>query len=175
MKHVFSPALISGIFAAAAIATACAPVSSKPARTAETAPQAQEELVPAPAEKTGAKVEVLSRHDTNAVFQGARRHVCMGRTMLCPDRCGHSGTLAVFKIENYNKYEQLGKYGDPQTEEFVFMLKSTTGKSDVPPALAEKIAALKPGDKVRLVWEHVYISDENGSRPERPIRVLESE
>ena len=68
-----------------------------------------------------------------------------------------------------------GKYGDPQTDEFIFMLKSTTGKSDVPPALAEKIAALKPGDKVRLVWEHVYVSDENGARPERPVRVLESE
>ncbi|MBE6401405.1 MAG: hypothetical protein E7037_05185 [Verrucomicrobia bacterium] len=174
MKNVFSPAFISGILAAV-IATSCAPVSSESAKTAEPASQTQEERVPAPTTKASGKIEVLSRHDTNAVFQGARRHVCMGRSMLCPDRCGHSGTLAVFKIENYNKYEQFGKYGDPQTDEFIFMLKSTTGESDVPPALAEKIAALKPGDKVRLVWEHVYVSDENGARPERPVRVLESE
>ena len=174
MKHVFSPAFISGILAAV-IATSCAPVFSESSKTAEPASQTQEKYVPAPTTKTSGKIEVLSRHDTNAVFQGARRHVCMGRSMLCPDRCGHSGTLAVFKIENYNKYEQFGKYGDPQTDEFIFMLKSTTGESDVPPALAEKIAALKPGDKVRLVWEHVYVSDENGARPERPVRVLESE
>ena len=53
------------------------------------------------------------------------------------------------------------------------MLLSTTGASDVPAEIAERVRALAPGDKVRLVWEHVYVTDENGSRfPERVVREL---
>lgn len=118
--------------------------------------------------------EVLSRHDTEAVFSGTREHRCMGRSILCPDRCGHSGTLAVFKIESYNAYEKPGKYGDPKTDEFVFMLKSSTGKSDVSKEIADLVSQLKPGEKVHLVWEHIYVSDPNGGHyPERVVRKLE--
>lgn len=116
--------------------------------------------------------KILSRHDTRAVFLGTREHVCLGRTALCPDRCGNSGTLAVFKIESYNAYEKFGKYGDPKTDEFDFMLRSTTGTSDVSEEIAARVKSLRTGDKVRLVWEHVYVSDETGSFPERRVREI---
>ena len=95
-------------------------------------------------------------------------------TSLCPDKCGASGTLAVFRVERYNAYEKPGKYGDPKTDEFSFMLQSTTGTSDVSPETAALVRALKPAARVRLVWEHIYVSDENGSRfPERVVRKIE--
>ena len=172
MKHV-SPAPILGIFAVALIIAACAPKGTSDATDAAKVVPATETGVPE--QKSNRRVEVLSHHDTNAVFEGTRKHRCMGRSMLCPDRCGHSGTLAVFKIESYNRYEKKGKYGDPQTDAFAVMLNSTTGENEVPPAVAEKIMKLKPGDKVHLIWEHVYVSDDSGARPERPIRRLESE
>lgn len=129
---------------------------------------------PKSSENSKAKTfDVLSRHDTDAVFVGFRQHACMGRTRLCPDKCGHSGTLAVFKIERYNAYEKPGKYGDPKTDEFVVMLDSTIGTSAVSDRLAEQIRSLKPGEKVRLVWEHIYVSTPDGARfPERVIRKL---
>lgn len=138
--------------------------------------QCAEETQPAPpnpvAETPATRTEkILSHHDTRAVFLGTREHVCLGRTALCPDKCGNSGTLAVFKIESYNAYEKFGKYGDPKTDEFDFMLRSTTGTSDVSEEIAACVKSLHPGDNVRLVWEHVYVSDETGSFPER--RVLE--
>lgn len=130
----------------------------------------EENAAPAKPARTA---ELLSRHDADAVFAGTREHVCRGLTALCPDRCGSSGTLAVFRIEKYNAYEKPGQYGDPQADEFAFMLLSTTGASDVPAEIAERVRALAPGDKVRLVWEHVYVTDENGSRfPERVVREL---
>ncbi|MBQ9758465.1 MAG: hypothetical protein IJW12_01675 [Opitutales bacterium] len=117
--------------------------------------------------------KVLSLHDTDAVFAGTRKHVCMGRSMLCPDRCGHSGTLAVFKIEKYNSYSAPDKYGDPETSEFACMLKPD-GSTEVAKEFVEKINALKPGDKVRLAWAHIYVSDPNGGNyPERVICELE--
>ena len=148
----FSGALALALAGTALAACSCGnAVPAKPARTAE----------------------LLSRHDADAVFAGTREHVCRGLTALCPDRCGRSGTLAVFRVEKYNAYEKPGQYGDPQAEEFAFMLLSTTGASDVPAEIAERVRALAPGDRVRLVWEHVYVTDENGSRfPERVVREL---
>lgn len=116
---------------------------------------------------------LLSRHDVDAVFTGTQRHVCPGMTGLCPDRCGSSGTLALFRIEKYNNYENPGEYGDPRTDEFAFMLLSTIGTSAVSAEIAEIVRTLSPGDKVHLVWEHVRITDEYGSQfSERPVREL---
>lgn len=97
-------------------------------------------------------------------------------TALCPDKCGSSGTLAVFNTENYNAYEKTDEYGDPRADEFVFMLESTTGTSDVSPEIAREVRAMKAGDKAHLVWEHVYVTDENGSQyPRRIVRVFTRE
>ena len=117
--------------------------------------------------------KVLSLHDTDAVFAGTRKHVCMGRSMLCPDRCGHSGTLAVFKIEKYKSYSAPDKYGDPETSEFACLLKPG-GSTEVPKKIVEKINELTPGNKVHLTWAHIYVSDPNGGNyPARVICELE--
>ena len=165
-EHAASfPRKFLALLALALAGTALAACSCGNAPEEKTAPEA-----PAKPARTA---ELLARHDTDAVFAGTREHVCRGLTALCPDRCGRSGTLAVFRVEKYNAYEKPGLYGDPQTDEFAFMLLSTTGASDVPAEIAERVRALAPGDKVRLVWEHVYVTDENGSRfPERVVREL---
>ncbi|MBQ6704734.1 MAG: hypothetical protein IJN19_01825 [Opitutales bacterium] len=144
------------LFAFAFTANACAPTPSE----CTTVPRS-------------GNFKTLSLHDTDAVFTGTRKHVCMGRSMLCPDRCGHSGTLAVFKIEKYNSYSAPDKYGDPKTDEFACMLKPE-GSTEVAKKFIEKINTLNPGDKVRLRWAHIYVSDPNGGNyPERVICELE--
>lgn len=121
----------------------------------------------------GGTFDVLSRHDTNAVFAGTHEQVCMGRTMLCPDKCGGSGTVAVFKIERYNAYERNSKYGDGKAGDFAFMLEATTGESDVSPEIAAFVRSLAVGARVHLVWEHIYHTDPRGSKfPERVVREL---
>lgn len=121
----------------------------------------------------GGRYDVLSRHDTEAIFAGTRTQVCHGRTMLCPDKCGGSGTLAAFRIVRYNAYEQRSQYGDPRAETFEFMLEATTGKSDVAPEIAARVRSLAAGTRVRLVWEHIYHTDPRGSKfPERVVREI---
>lgn len=161
MKTIKPLFFAAGIFAAFAL-SACSKESA-PAPETPVAPVAE------PAETS----ELLSRHDTDAIFSGTREHICMGRSMLCPDRCGHSGTLALFKIEKYRAYEKPSQYGDPKSKEFAILINSKTGESEVPPAIAEKIRQLKPGEKIHLVWEHVYVSSPTGGHfPRRVIREL---
>lgn len=165
-------------FRAAALAVASALFLCACTSGNDAAPAAPKAEPPAPAKSSspaGTRTfELLARHDVDAVFAGTREHVCRGMTSLCPDKCGASGTLAVFRVERYNAYEKPGKYGDPKTDEFSFMLQSTTGTSDVSPETAAQVRALKPAARVRLVWEHIYVTDENGSRfPERVVRKTE--
>lgn len=119
------------------------------------------------------KYDVLSIHKTKATFTGLKEHLCMGRTSLCPDRCGESGSLAVFAIDEYTTYEKRGQYGDEKQTTFQFLLVDNMKNKKVPAELAAKIDTLKPGDKVVLEWEHRYM-DRDGSRwPERPVTKLE--
>ena len=126
-----------------------------------------------PAPPPAEKYDVLSVHKTKATFEGLRDQRCMGRTALCPDRCGHSGKLAVFKIDEYTAYEKPGEYGDAKQQKFQFLVEDNTKAVKVPPGLAATLKTLKPGDKVTLEWEHRYM-DRDGSRwPERPVTRLE--
>lgn len=164
---VFCAKKTLAIAALVAFTTACTPCHDTGTQT----PSAQGKVSVAQENRTE---EILAHHDTNAVFAGTQNVVCNGMTALCPNECGSSGTLAIFKIENYNNYEKRGKYGDEKAETFAFMLRSTTGTSDVSPELAELVRLLKQGEKVHLVWDHVYVSDpEKGNFPEHPIRKLE--
>ena len=122
-----------------------------------------------PAEKT----ELLSSHDTKAVFKGISDHKCMGRTSLCPDRCGDSGKLATFQITEYLAYEKPGKYGDPKQETFQVLIEDNMGNAKVPAPIAKAIMTLKPGDIVRLEWKHNYVTKDRSSFPERPIQTIE--
>ena len=43
--------------------------------------------------------ELLSVHKTVATFDGLTEQKCFHRTALCPDQCGHGGTIATFSIQ----------------------------------------------------------------------------
>ena len=112
---------------------------------------------------------LLSSHDTVARFSGLKEHKCMGMTSLCPDRCGESGTLATFEIVKYMAYEKPGEYGDPKQEQFMVLIEDNRKNLKVPAAIRDAIAALKPGDLVRLQWNHDYVTQDGSKFPERPI------
>lgn len=116
--------------------------------------------------------ELLSAHETVARFTGLKDHQCMGRTSLCPDRCGDSGKLATFEIVRYLSYEKPGEYGDPKQERFLVLIEDKMKNPKVPAAIRDAILALKPGDLVRLQWNHDYVTQAGSKFPERPITRL---
>jgi hypothetical protein len=116
--------------------------------------------------------ELLSAHETVARFMGLKDHQCMGRTSLCPDRCGDSGKLATFEIVKYLRYEKPGEYGDPKQERFMVLIEDNLKQPKVPAAIRDAILALKPGDLVELQWNHDYVTQEGSKFPERPITKL---
>jgi hypothetical protein len=119
------------------------------------------------------KRELLSSHDTTAIFRGIREHTCLGRTSLCPDRCGHSGKLATFEVLEYRHYEKPGQYGDPKQERFQILIEDNMGKRKVSDEIHAAILALKEGEKVHLKWNHDYVTKDRSSSPERTITLLE--
>jgi hypothetical protein len=121
-------------------------------------PQSQEE-----------KREVLSSHETLAVFDGIEFRLCRGLTSLCPARCGHSGEFASFSIKKYLKYEKPGEYGDPEQQTFLVQVSDRDKKAKGDPKILETVRALKPGDYVLLSWSHEYVTQGGSSFPERPI------
>jgi hypothetical protein len=97
----------------------------------------------------------------------------MGLTSLCPDKCGESGALATFRIVNYVTYEKLGEYGDPKCDEFAFLVEDNMKHPKVPADIRATVNSLKQGDIVLLSWKHDYVTNQNGSAPERPLTRLE--
>ena len=131
---------------------------------------------PVPAVKVEQETErvLLSSHDTEATFVGLTDHRCLGKTSLCPDRCGHSGKLATFKIVKYLDYKKPGEYGDPKKEDFMVLIEDNLKQSKVPQAIRDAILALKPGDLVHLKWNHDYVTKGGSKYPDRPIVALVS-
>ncbi|KAK8865075.1 hypothetical protein M9Y10_010606 [Tritrichomonas musculus] len=120
--------------------------------------------------KKGSKSpEVLAVNETIATFTQLEHVPCHFRTALCPDRCNHATDVAVFKIDQYVKYEKLGKYGDDKVEEFYWDLKPTAESSKLHPEYLEQVKALKPGEKVKLNWSHFYVSEDGVQTPERSV------
>ena len=58
------------------------------------------------------KADLLASNTVTAQYLGARRLPCMGRTALCPHRCGHAASVAVFRVISNEAYAKPGKYGD---------------------------------------------------------------
>jgi hypothetical protein len=133
---------------------------------------APKQPAPNPAAAPQKERELLSSHDTVARFTGLQDHKCMGRTSLCPDRCGESGQLATFDIVKYLKYAKPGEYGDPKQEKFVVLVEDNMGNVKVPKAIRVAVLALKPGDLVHLQWNHDYVTQGGSKFPERPIKDL---
>ena len=116
--------------------------------------------------------DLLSAHDTVARFEGLKDHRCMGRTSLCPDRCGDSGKLATFVIVTYLNYQKPGEYGDPKQEKFMVLIEDNMKNPKVPKAIRDAVLALKPGDLVHLQWNHDYVTQAGSKFPERPLKDL---
>lgn len=117
--------------------------------------------------------EVLSKHRAIATFDGIEFYPCRFRTALCPDRCGHSKYLASFTIVEYEEYEKLGEYGDEKQEKFLADTNPNAAEDRQSSVILEQIKLLKPGQKVRLTWEHIYVNNDTAMYPERPIRSIE--
>ena len=119
--------------------------------------------------------ELLSSHDTEAIFEGVTYMPCRHLTSLCPDRCGHGANVARFRITKYLDYKKPGKYGDEQAK--VFLCRVSNGKGDdMESSIRQETLdalALKPGDAVRLSWNHDYVKREGSQFPMRPITRLE--
>jgi hypothetical protein len=126
-------------------------------------------LLKKPAAPAAIDRQLLSAHDTVARFTGIKDHRCMGRTALCPDRCGHSGKLATFAIVKYLRYEKPGEFGDPRQEQFRVLIEDNMNQPKVPAAILKSINTLKAGDLVRLAWNHDYVTRDGSKSPERPI------
>lgn len=127
------------------------------------------------AQRIGARedgTKTLAKHDTVALFDGAKARKCMGRTARCPNDCGHSGTFASFTIKGYVSYVKEGEYGDPKTDRYVFLVEDNKKNLKVDKQIADVVGTLKPGDLVCLAWDHDYVTREGSSFPVRPIRKL---
>ncbi len=120
------------------------------------------------------KRQLLANHETLAVFDGIEYHLCRGLTALCPDKCGHSGEFANFKVKKYLKYEKLGEYGDPEQKTFSVQISDFHKKPKGDPKILETVKGLKNGDYVLLSWHHDYVTKDGASGPERPIVKLEA-
>ena len=120
------------------------------------------------------KIDVLSHHDAICEFTGIQHIPCRFRTALCPDRCDHASDVAMFKVLEYKNYELKGKYGDEKQERWFIGLKEQDDDEGAQTKeVIDKIKALKPGQKVKLWWDHIYVTDENGQHPERPVKLIE--
>lgn len=113
------------------------------------------------------RIEILSHHDAICEFTGIKHIPCRFMTSLCPDRCDHASDVAIFKVLEYKNYEQKGEYGEEKQENIYCEVKKPVYHQD--PAIAEKAKSLTPGQKVEVVYDQLYVHDDTGARPERPI------
>ena len=114
-----------------------------------------------------AKIDILSHHDAICEFAGIRHIPCRFMTALCPDRCDHASDVAVFNVIEYKTYERTSKYGDEKQTTILCEVKKPVYNQD--PSIAEKAKSLTPGQKVEVVYDHLYVHDDRGARPERPL------
>jgi hypothetical protein len=116
------------------------------------------------------QVDILSKHSTHAVFEGVRHLPCMHKTSLCPDKCGHTKDVAVFRVTGYIAYEKTNPHhGDPQAAQFMMPLVEGNEVDAKVLAFAKE---LKTGDAVRLDWNHEYVKDDGAHYPRRRVTLL---
>ena len=125
-----------------------------------------------PAQASSASAEELSTHKTEAVFEGIQQTKCMGRTALCPDRCGHAKEVAVFKILKYLDYQKPGEYGDEKQKKYFMDLKAEKFDGYDQTEWIKIANELKPGQVVDLNWEHLYMKKGGNQFPIRVVSEL---
>jgi hypothetical protein len=117
--------------------------------------------------------EVLSSHKTIAEYAGVEHRECMFLTSLCPDRCNHPKDFARFKIVSYEAYEKKDEYGDEQKTTFAVDINPAARDNRQDAAILERIKNLAVGQKIKLFWEQIYVTQDGSQFPERIIRSLE--
>lgn len=130
-------------------------------------------VLPLSAAPLPAKADLLASNTVTAQYLGARRLPCMGRTALCPHRCGHAASVAVFRVISNEAYAKPGKYGDDKAEpgsEILIDAKADVQGQDA--AVLKTLAALTPGDKVKLTQKHYYADFGDVLMPIRPVTEL---
>jgi hypothetical protein len=144
----------------------------------EPAKGAEENQADAPDAYTGQlpdndKLEVLSEHKVIATFREVKYRRCMGRTGMCPDRCGNSGNFANFEITDYLHYKKEGKYGDEKQKTYTIQISDFHREPKGDPALLAYAETLEGGDLVIIEWKHLYGEVEPGVKsPVRPLLLL---
>lgn len=117
--------------------------------------------------------EVLATHQAIAEFVGTQHFPCRHMTSLCPDKCTHAHDAAVFNIVEYEIYEKPGKYGDEKQSIYRVRLDNNGPTDKQEPELLAAIKELIPGQRVRLRWDHIYVTQNGSKFPERPLRSVE--
>lgn len=119
------------------------------------------------------RADLLASNTVLAEFLGMRAIPCMGRTALCPDRCGHAASVAVFRVLFNEAYSKYGQYGDDKAEPGCEI--PVDAKADTPgqaSSVLKTLSSLIPGDKVRLTQKHYYAEQGGVCMPIRPITEL---
>lgn len=96
--------------------------------------------------------ELLSDHVAEAEFTGMIHRKCRFLTSLCPDKCDHARDFAVFRIVKYLDYRKPGKYGDEKQEQLMVDVNPAHKPILQSADILKKISALKPGDRVVLLY-----------------------
>ena len=113
---------------------------------------------------------VLSHHCAICQFEGVKHIPCHFRTALCPNHCDHASDVAVFNVIEYKEYEKKGEYGDEKQTQIYCELNKKVLYQDI--SIAEECKKLKPGQKVEVVYDHLYVTEDGSSFPVRPIRSI---
>lgn len=120
------------------------------------------------------KGETLAVNTVIAAYDSTEDRPCRFRTADCPDRCGHATRVAKFRVLKNEHYEKPGEYGDDKAETgdslFVDVLHDVPGQDE---SVAKAIAALRPGDAVRMTVTHFYVNDHGNRYPIRPVTSFE--
>lgn len=117
--------------------------------------------------------DLLSHHEFIATLGGIQHRPCRFLTSLCPDRCNHAATVAVFNVTDYEAYQKLGQYGDERQTVWHVALDDKLSAE-----LTAAIRALEVGARVRIVYDHEYVTNTwvgggQAKFPERPLRSIE--
>lgn len=126
-----------------------------------------------PAAPLPQKAALLASNTVVAEFLGTSKIPCMGRTALCPDRCGHAASVAVFRVISNEAYTKHGQYGDAKAEPGGELIVEV--KADIPgqePSVSDTLSSLIPGDRVRLTQKHYYADLGGVYMPIRPVTEL---
>ncbi|WP_088444588.1 DUF4377 domain-containing protein [Flavobacterium oreochromis] len=101
------------------------------------------------------KKPFTSTHIFTAFFDGINFHQCLGRTALCPDKCGQSGNIANFRVKEYKNLIVNGQAGTEKLKTYQILI-SDFNKKDINEPFTKDIKTLKKGDLVTIHVEYVY-------------------